>query len=132
MSSEVERAVEAVARFIAEEVHGEGAEPNEWQVEQGRESVEVALSALAEDGSVAVLPGGRVVDHPDTLVARILASHDDPDSDPGDLTIMVQDDSALTTVHQESHRKPWEFTPGGSIQEALTNHLRRLTGEEGA
>ncbi len=56
--------------------------------------------------------------HPDQLVGEIfrLQNELDPDGDPGDMLIDIQDDSALVIVAQ--HGKDGYFA-GPSIQEAL-------------
>lgn len=56
------------------------------------------------------------------LVSRLfrLQNEAKPDDDPGDLTIDVQDDSAMTAVFQKGR----VIAYGGSIQEALENAVK--------
>lgn len=81
---------------------------------------------------------------PDELVAAIfkVQSERSPDSDPGDLTIEVQDDMPLVMVSQlqfhvvsEEELAESDFsavlekiqgTPGDSIQNALENYLEAV------
>jgi hypothetical protein len=58
---------------------------------------------------------------PDELVDEIfrLQNERDPDEDPGDLTIGVQDDSALHEVSQRGTT----YALGGSVQHVLENAL---------
>lgn len=72
---------------------------------------------------------------PDELVREIMRIQQerDPDGDPGDLEITVQDDSRLVTVYQP-HWADTEIegvlTPGGSIQQALELHLEMVRDGE--
>lgn len=61
--------------------------------------------------------GGLVALTPDELVAAIFAVQNgrNPTGDPGDITIDIQDDSALHVVFQKNQIIGF----GGSIQEAL-------------
>lgn len=88
------------------------------------------------------LKKGRTIMTPDELVAEIfkLQLERSPDSDPGDLTIEVQDDSSLVMVSQfrvisDKELAESDFTavlekvqgtPGNSIQNALENYLEAV------
>ena len=75
---------------------------------------------------------------PDELVQEIFRLQDerDPDSDPGDLTIEIQDDMMLAVVRQPSHQRDGEpfadyiaraqGMPGDNIQQALEKYLQEV------
>lgn len=79
---------------------------------------------------------------PDELIAEIFKVQQElhPDHDPGDLTIVIQDDTALVMVSQDSNYKFAEIegedaaawltrvqgTPGDSVQNALKTHLEAV------
>lgn len=62
---------------------------------------------------------------PDELVNEILRIQNErnPDADPGDITINVQDDMPLCTVHQKNE---W-IGMGDNLQHALENALNNVT-----
>lgn len=92
-----------------------------WAAEHERDVAAREIIAL-----IGELELGRPDPTADELVRQLLAMQQAarPDTDPGDLAISVQDDSALVTVHQPD----WEGATalggiiggGGSIHEALT------------
>jgi len=75
---------------------------------------------------------------PDELINEIFKIQEqrNPDVDPGDITIDVQDDMPLVMVRQTIYHKPGmpfaehimlaQGTPGDSIQEALENFLQEV------
>jgi predicted PolB exonuclease-like 3'-5' exonuclease len=66
---------------------------------------------------------------PDELVAEIFRIQEerDPDSDPGDMDITIQDDMPLVIVRQQRIRLDMTGgSYGDSIQDALENYLKEV------
>lgn len=69
--------------------------------------------------------------HADTMVKRVFTAMNsrDPNSDPGDLTITVQDDSPLVEVWLDGHRDRMWLSVGSSIHEALERAAEGLESD---
>lgn len=65
---------------------------------------------------------------PDKMVAEIFRIQNEraPDEDPGDISIDIQDDSALHTVMQSRFNGTAIIGAGPNIQEALESALRNV------